>query len=26
MAYEQVIKSWWRCGSLSGYRYCFPDS
>jgi len=26
MAYEQVIKSWWQCGSPSGYRDCFPDS
>jgi len=23
---EQVIKSWWRSGSLFGYRDCFLDS
>jgi len=23
---EQMIKFWWRSGSLSGYRDCFPDS
>ena len=25
-ASEQVIKFWWRSGSLPGYRDCFPDS
>ena len=25
-ANEQTIKFWWRSGSPSGYRYCFPDS
>jgi len=25
-ASEQIIKFWWRSGSLSGYRDCFPDS
>ena len=25
-ANEQMIKFWWRSGSLSGYRDCFPDS
>jgi len=25
-ANEQVIKFWWRSGSPSGYRDCFPDS
>jgi len=25
-ANEQMIKFWWRCGSPSGYRDCFPDS
>jgi len=25
-ANEQVIKFWWRSGSLSGYRDRFPDS
>jgi len=25
-ANEQVIKFWWRYGSPSGYRHCFPDS
>jgi len=23
---EQMIKFWWRSGSQSGYRDCFPDS
>jgi len=25
-ANEQAIKFWWRSGSPSGYRDCFPDS
>jgi len=25
-ANEQMIKFWWRSGSPSGYRDCFPDS
>ena len=25
-ANEQLIKFWWRSGSLSGYRDCFPGS
>ena len=25
-ANEQVVKFWWRSGSPSGYRDCFPDS
>jgi len=25
-ANEQTVKFWWRSGSLSGYRDCFPDS
>jgi len=24
-ASEQMFKFWWRSGSLSGYRDCFPD-
>jgi len=23
---EQMVKFWWRSGSPSGYRHCFPDS
>jgi len=23
--YELMVKFWWRCGSPSGYRDCFPD-
>ena len=26
MGQWQIIKFWWRSGSLSGYRDCFPDS
>jgi len=26
LANEQMIKFWWRSGSLSGHRDCFPDS
>ena len=25
-ATEQTITFWWRCGSPSGHRDCFPDS
>jgi len=25
VANEQTIKFWWRSGSPSGYRDCFPD-
>jgi len=25
-AIEQMVKFWWRSGSMSGYRDCFPDS